>query len=376
MRSPTVFATNVGNETAAQIGYAKTLPTDYVKTLVVVIEGVEPTLRTQVCAEAGEVLTHALKQEPASLTEGVCEGLAKLSARLEPADAARICTPAARFLMAGLDVDSKPDLGSVLRIAKGCTLLAGRLEDADAERLQSVCGEQARNLTDRLRAEKWSSGSAEGLRTIIATLSEVVTAVDSADAARLCGEAVQALIALHEQVGKNDTELDSSVNRGLVQLVPRMQPEEAARLLSDALRRSPNAPFRGDLAAGLASVAVRMDTEQRAAVCAATARDLLQGMHRTTDHNDLGHLARGLAAVVPHMKPEEQAPFYSEAAGELIAGMRSSTGMPEEERRDQALLAIATKMERRQQAQVCGDAARAITETDESQIPSRIWRPT
>jgi hypothetical protein len=191
--------------------------------------------------------------------------------------------------------------------------------------------------------------------------------IDPARPTGLCGEAAQALLALREPDGENYTDLDSAVDRGLLQLASRMQPEEAARLLSDALRRSPNASVRGDLAEGLAAVAVRMDPAQRATLCAAAAHELIEGVHRATDPNDPGHLARGLAAVVPQMKPDRQAPVYSEAADQIIAGMRSSTGMPEEERRDEALLAIATKMERRQRAQVCAEAARCITETDASQ---------
>jgi tRNA A-37 threonylcarbamoyl transferase component Bud32 len=103
------------------------------------------------------------------------------------------------------------------------------------------------------------------------------------------------------------------VARQLVACAKRLSPNEAARLLTQALEEETNAEARGTLAEGVAALAERMESAAAAHLCAEVARFLILAWKKEERYwDDRRALAEGLASVTWRMEPGDAVQFLTQ----------------------------------------------------------------
>jgi hypothetical protein len=280
-------------------------------------------------AEDARMLSQALKLN--NLHSGdraiVAEGLATVAERLDPVEAKRVCAEAARLLNQALAQEK--DVNALLRLAAGLTALAGWLEPAEADRMRAGA---TRMLSEALTREK----DVNVLQQVSAGLAAVAAQLNSAEAARVCAHAARVLNQALTQ--EKDVNVHLQLATHLVSVAGGMEPAEAARLLIQALAREkdgdvpvvpglgvpgqgpglpggmPVSSARGQLAMGLAAVALRLEPAEAIPVCAEAARLLNQALTKERDVNVRRQLAATLARVAERLEPAEAARVCLEAA--------------------------------------------------------------
>ncbi|HKI33783.1 MAG TPA: protein kinase [Gemmataceae bacterium] len=112
----------------------------------------------------------------------------------------------------------------------------------------------------------------------------------------------------------------------------RVAPDDAARLLTQALAQEKDARDRWQLAAGLAAVAGRLEPAEAARACVEAARLLAQALAQEKDTAARRRLAGGLAALALRLDPDEAARVCTEAARSYLPAL--DQGSDEPARRD------------------------------------------
>jgi len=360
--------------------------------LAVAAGRLEPAEAAHVCAEGVQFLNQALAQEKDGNAQGqLAAGLAALAGRLEPAEAAKLCAEAARLLSQALAQERPPDTRT--QLARGLAAVAARLEPAEAARLQSqaLAEEKDSNVREelalglaavaarleptaatRLLDQAFAQEKDGNARIQLATgLAAVAERLEPAAAARLLSQAlaqekhtvlfIKAIpsdtITYHGVTTRGQSDSITTrgqLARGLAAVAARLEPVEAARLLSQALAQEKENYSRRQLAEGLAVVAARLEPAEAARVCEEPTRLLSQALAQETDGNDHGQLARGLTAVARRLAPATAARLLGQAlAQEKDDFVRKELAL--------GLAAVAGRLEPAAAARVCAEPARVLS---------------
>jgi hypothetical protein len=286
--------------------------------------------------EAAGILIEALEKETTGGgRQRLAHGLGDLAGRMEPGEAAR----AVRVLARVLDKESSPSLRG--DFAKALVAAVGRLER----------GEGIRVLTQALSRETSGRGCralAEGLSALGGRLGQ--------EGRRLASQ--PACVLLKTLQSENNKASCRDLAEGLVAVARWMEPgeaarvtEEAARVLTEALRKEINArDWRSRLdglpalAEGLGALATRMEPAQAAQV----ARMLAPLLEKDTGRGGV------VAASILF-------PFLEQEMSE-----RSHRQLP------LAFAAVAGRMEPGEAARVTEEAARVLAEAFEKTPSARL----
>jgi hypothetical protein len=262
----------------------------------------EPAEAARFCTTAARLLAQALEKETnADARRSLAAGLASVAGRLGPAEAARVLAQA---------LEKETDAGARPFLSGGLASVAGRLEPAEAAR---VCAAVARVLpqalemrrnADARQALEEEEAYAYDSQFLAAVLASVADRLGPAEPARVLIQALE-----KETLGFARKGWAS----GLASVAGRLGPAEAARVLAQALDKETDAGARESLASGLASVAGRLGPAEAARVCAAAARLLAQALEKETNFYVRRSLAACLAPVAGRLEPAEAARALTQA---------------------------------------------------------------
>jgi tRNA A-37 threonylcarbamoyl transferase component Bud32 len=283
--------------------------------------------------------------------------------RIAPNHAARLLIQALRTPGSTTQENDSADCG---QLAVGLAAVAGRLEPAEAAH---VCTEAAQFLIQKLGQKQTSYAR----RHLAEGLAEVTAWMEPGEATRLLMQALGQ---------ENGSAQCGQLAVGLATVARRLEPAgaaractEAARLLIQALKEEQNADACPELARGLAAVAGRLERAEAARVCAEAARLLLQALARSQNWYARGYLAVGLAWVTEWLEPAEATRFLMQALAEEreYYFFRRLAALQEKiEARDLAIqeqyyyvcsrwaqgsAAVAWRLKRAEVAPVCAEAA-------------------
>ena len=255
-------------------------------------EKMDPNEAARVCgpvvADMGEAVA------PASyIRHSVIDGFAIVASRQSVAVASR----SARVLADAIKKEKEsPDDRAFL--VEGLATVAARMEPVEARR---ICGEVARALADRLKADG-TAGSAMGLAVLADRMEPV-------EAQRICGEAARALPEVH-------------LASGLAALSKHLNPVESARLLNDALKQETDANARRLLAESLAVALSRMEPAAADRLCDTTIRSLLRDRSaRPRDAKDRRGFDASVAELLPRLETGR-----ANAQAAILAALMCSEG--------------------------------------------------
>jgi hypothetical protein len=203
----------------------------------------------------------------------------------------------------------------------------------------------ARTLTRSMAKTPWDN------YTALIELAEGLLAV----AARLePGEAADILTQAMAKTG--DSSALFKLRQGLSAVASRLQPKEAAQdadTLTQAMAKTDSLPARVQLAEALSAVAARLEPQE----AAQDAAILTQAMAQATNPYALAQLADGLSAVAGRLEPKDAA----QAAATLTQAMAKTTSPYALSGLAQGLSAVAARMEPREAGRRCAQAAATIT---------------
>ena len=159
--------------------------------------------------------------------QSLARALVAVAGRMEAAEAARVCRPFARSLVAA--IEPSISLGPSDYFAETLVMVAGRLEPAEAAR---VCGPVARALADAIEQEREAS-KRRTLGEILAT--GISDRLEPAEAARLSGRVARSLaVSIERENGGGDSLI---LSEALGRAAGRLEPAEAARLCNNVISR-------------------------------------------------------------------------------------------------------------------------------------------
>jgi len=118
------------------------------KALAAILVNVPAADRLPLCDQAARALIECFLWQPHEFAEAVAESLSEIAAILNRDESARICTPAAEQLTKALEIETEPS--NIASFARGCSVVAVRLENADKRRIFGVV---EHTLNEALRAE-------------------------------------------------------------------------------------------------------------------------------------------------------------------------------------------------------------------------------
>ena len=240
--------------------------------------------------------------------------LGRLSAKLYPADAARVCGKAERALAAALERESHPDAW-------------------------------------------WAAA---------AGLESWATWLEPAEASRICGQVARLLLPMVDRIRSTDFRGYYSPGFEWVPFAStRMDPAEGTALLSASLPRAENADLRHELVMGLVTLAGRRDAADAGKIYRQVAGVLLDDLGRMTYLSAYPVLAQDLVAVTGRLNKTEAAQNCAEAAKVLSAAFLAEKDASARDSISSALASVSTRLEPAEAARICGDAARSLaTELD------------
>jgi hypothetical protein len=256
----------------------------------------------------------------------LCElarGLVGLAGRMEPRDAARLCSQAGDVLSQAMAKTGPYSLQQ--QLAEALSVVAACMERRDAARLCSQAG-------DILSQALAKTTEFHPLPPLALGLSAVAARMDPKDAARLCSQAAATLTLTMAKITEPNapiTVIDrgnllSGSAQGLSAVTAHMDPKDAARqcskaaaILTRAMANEENRVALPELAQGLSAVAARMEPKD----AAATLTQAMQGMAKTPDPNALLPLAQGLSAVAARLEPDAAAQLRSQTTATLTQKM-------------------------------------------------------
>ncbi len=317
-------------------------------------------------ADEARALKQALtEEEEASCRAELAEGLAAAASRVEPAEAVRLCGQAADLFDQALAGEKRPHERSAL--VRGLAAVAGRMEPREAARL--LARALAREI-DRGRPVSFPEGAAEVLDARLSLargLAEAAGRLPPAEAARMCAEPARLLDrALAGEHPWSPFGVWSA--EGLVAVVQRLEPTDAARLLSAALAREKSCFAPGSLALGLAAVAKRLEPAEAARLSAGAVQPLIGSWEQErcirspllqgVAPSSALHAAAGLVAVARWLPPAEAARAYGEAARSLLRQLGDMKDCAQSLYLIQAMVLMARQMEPAEAARLCAEVAR------------------
>jgi len=227
--------------------------------LCLVAKNKDPIEAARVCGpavvEMGKAVATRKASEQNEYNQFLIDGFVVVASRQEPA----VAGSSARVLA---DLIKKNSFLDVRRLATGLTTVAGRMEPAESAR---VCGEAARALAD-------SSGREPSGNFGIA-LAALAGRMERIEAERICGEAARDFC--NALSGDKDTD-QAWTAAGLAAVAKGLNPVEAARVLSEALRGEMDADACRRLVEGLSATTARMEPPAAAQICDRTIRSLLR----------------------------------------------------------------------------------------------------
>jgi tRNA A-37 threonylcarbamoyl transferase component Bud32 len=139
-------------------------------------------------------------------------------------------------------------------------------------------------------------------------------------------------------------------------------PDDAARVLSQALAPDQNAGNRMQLAQSLAAVAAHMEPAEGRQVCGEPARMLLQALAQEQDAGARDQLAVGLAAVAGRLEPAETARVCGEGARLLSQALAQEKDDNARWNLAGGLTAVAGRLEPAEASRVCAEPARLLSQ--------------
>jgi tRNA A-37 threonylcarbamoyl transferase component Bud32 len=331
-------------------------------------------------AVQGRLLIQSLAQVGnAHLREELAQRLATVTDRLDRAEAARLCAHAANLLGKELLAEKRASERSAL--VRGLVAMAQRMETAEAVRLltRSLAQELERGAPISFPE---GGGEVRDARLALARgLAAVTGRLPLAEAARVCAEPARWLDRTLAQEQPESLWCVWSAE-ALVALAGRIEPIDAAQLLSAALTREKSAYAIGSLALGLAEASESLQPAEAARLCAGAARSLAQVVARGTSFrmpmpqgvppSSVHHLTAALEAVARRLPPAEAGRAYAE----FIRSLRQSLGDWKSKTRGQKLkndthglllvegiAMMARHMKDAEAAQLCAEIARAFRAT-------------
>jgi hypothetical protein len=245
--------------------------------------------------EAGRAAEHALERlttqddHPFGHVRGadLAQVLVKFAERLGPEEAARLCARAAEHTDGLMTQTKDRDAGE--RLLQAAVKLVERLGPAESARL-------AQSVLELMAAPEWTEGgSAQTLEQALVTLATRLTA--DADA-RMAEQAIDRLAK------STDRSAGDALARGVVVLVERLKPEDAARLCARAARPViDRIEGRSAMAEVFAALAARLKPDD----AAREAEYVLGLMAKTPAENEYAWIAllRTVGQLAERLKPEQ-----------------------------------------------------------------------
>jgi hypothetical protein len=392
--------------------------------IAVSLGGLTPTARVLVARTLVEAL--GKESDPSALRE-LANGLASLTARMEPEEAARVCSQAAAILCGTL---AKSSYAAFEPVAHGLAALAAVMEPEEATR---VCSRAAATLTTTMNANSSRSWVVEAFSESLIILAPYIEPEEAAragtavlremngwssrdrkpdalaalaarmnprDAARICSQAAAFFTSRIRDPFERSRFL-LVWTQGIKAVAPYLESSEAAKaaaVLTEELAKTKKVPadFAG-LASSLAALAPKLDSQAVAKAAAALAAELA----KTTNHEELSLLLSGLDAISPQMDPKEAARLYSPAAyshmvtgsSQLIRGFSAAASRMKAQDASitllqameqakhpsemvsfaEALSRVAARMEPEEAARVCPKAAAMLARAMGKEDKSDFW---
>jgi serine/threonine protein kinase len=334
----------------------------------------EPEEATRICSQAARILSQTFGKTTYSGFEPLAQGLAALAARMEPQEAARICSQAAAILTKTMNANWSRSVVSDA-FARSLLALAPYVEPEQAAEAGATI---LRNMNG------WGSGDRK-----LDALAALAARMEPKEAARVCSQAAAILTAnLTDPLRRSS--FASLWVQGLKALAPHLEPREAAKaalLLTEEIIKTKEVHEESAVlfASGLAALAPYLEPSETAKVAAALGEELI----KTKNHVELHSLLSGLNALAPHMDAKEAARLYSpaqyyhlctgnsqlierfsaavirmnnqDAAGTLLQAMVEARHPSELQGFAEALSRVAARMEPKEAARVCSQAAAILT---------------
>ncbi len=277
---------------------------------------------SETAVTAFHILAEALPKEPDDAARReLSEGLAAVVSRMEPGEAARVCSQVAPALVDALIKETNPAVR--VWVARGLAAMAARMEPAEATKVCTRAG-----------------------RALVSARAQTKTALD-------------------------DRELAWS----LIAVAPWMEPTEAIEVLADAVTKEPDSTARTSLAEGLVAAVKRMAPASAAQICARAARTLTDALAREKDPSNRVSLAQGLVGVVSRMEPAEAAKICARVATTFADAIATETNARDITTLAQGLETLAEQMEPAEAAGICARAARTLADAfdRETNPHGRLW---
>ncbi len=253
-----------------------------------------------------QILRTAIEREKfADARANLAWGLAPLAERLGPAEAAKICRPIAEDLLRSIQKESNPNERVLLIRGLG----ALTLRFAPDQAVQVV-----RLLAARIEINgDWENGYEYG--SLVKHVYYVFKELDSSDSGK------------------------------------------AAWLLVAALAQEKDAKIRSSLAAGLCSLADRMDSAEAVKVCGPVVAEMARSL--VTKMEFIDHLISGFVVIASRVPPSEAA----ETAGVLADALNLQTNAAFRKQLALALSTVAGEMDPVDSARICNKSASAMLDS-------------
>jgi tRNA A-37 threonylcarbamoyl transferase component Bud32 len=317
----------------------------------------------RVCGPAAKVLTSALERETdATARNHLAQGLSSLAVRLDTAEAAK---------MLGGALERETDARVRNQLANGLSSLAARLDAAEAAR---ACGPAAKVMAAALDR----NATAYDLNVWAEELSSLAARLDAAEAARVCGPAAKVMADALKHETNTDARRDLA--SGLSSLVERLGAAEAARVcgpaakvMADALvherwdEDSDNLLSEWSSLSGLSSLAARLDAAEAARVYGPAAKVMADALEHQTDATARLHLARGLSSLVEGLDAAEAMRVCGPAAKVMADALEHQTDATARLHLARGLSSLVEGLDAAEAMRVCGPAAKVIADALEHQ---------
>ncbi len=327
--------------------------------LATVANRLEPAEAARICGQAVQILLNALALDKGTGRDFSVGALRELSARLEPVHASRVSGQVAQILSDALSdaLARETNAAARERLAMDLASVSERLEPAEAARL---CGRAASTLVVALEREK----DANGYSSLAYCLQSLASRMEPAEAARVCGSAARLIIPSLERIrwtgsfGRNQSPSYEWVSS----LVRRMDPAEAASLLTLAVERAEKADVRDTLVRNLVSVAGRLGRGEEKRICRQAARFMVAALGREKKVDAHPSLAEGLGVLVARLDKVEAAELCGQAAQVLAVDFARETDADTLESLARGLASVSTRLDPAEAARLCGRATRSLAD--------------
>jgi hypothetical protein len=258
---------------------------------------------------------------------GFAEALSRVVARMEPKQAAQVCSQAAAILLRARAKEKNRgfDIYTVALSVRGFCAIAPYLENKEAGQFYS----QAIGSVFQAATENAGFVADTELAETLAVLAARMDRSQAAQAAVIINRRLTGLLDFKRRemrVRRDATHLSFRIHeletfaKALSAVAGRLDPKEAARVCAQApeilieFLVETHDYYR--LAIALSDVAARLEPQEAARVCGQVA-DLLSHV----DPIPYSFLAPSLSALAVHMKPEEAARICSLAAAKYFRSM-------------------------------------------------------